>query len=266
MKRSERSIVILNRKGRSKLLVCASCGEIVICSECSLKMSQPDEDLLTCSRNHRRPVVCSFCLSTKLKNLRIGIGRAKEELEALLQEPVQEIHSNSEAVNLHNGKYLLGTNAALHRVDWADLIFFADYDQELYAGGYRSEETALSNLIRAIRITNTRARANGQVVIQTHSHKSELLRLIATGQFSSWSELHQQRRKLLSLPPYGSYAEVSGPGAKKYVDLIDVVEGIEILGPIEESWLIKSDSHSLLLRTLSKVERPKERIRIAING
>ena len=55
------------------------------------------------------------------------------------------------------------------------------------------------------------ARANGQVVIQTHSHKSELLRLIATGQFSSWSELHQQRRKLLSLPPYGSYAEVSGP-------------------------------------------------------
>ena len=266
MKRSERSIVILNRKGRSKLLVCASCGEIVICSECSLNMSQPDEDLLTCSRNHRRPVVCSFCLSTKLKNLRIGIGRAKEELEALLQEPVQEIHSNSEAVNLHNGKYLLGTNAALHRVDWADLIFFADYDQELYAGGYRSEETALSNLIRAIRITNTRARANGQVVIQTHSHKSELLRLIATGQFSSWSELHQQRRKLLSLPPYGSYAEVSGPGAKKYVDLIDVVEGIEILGPIEESWLIKSDSHSLLLRTLSKVERPKERIRIAING
>tara|TARA_Y100000287_G_scaffold3774_1_gene3159 strand:- start:2833 stop:3522 length:690 start_codon:yes stop_codon:yes gene_type:complete len=229
-------------------------------------MSQPDEDLLTCSRNHRRPVVCSFCLSTKLKNLRIGIGRAKEELEALLQEPVQEIHSNSEAVNLHNGKYLLGTNAALHRVDWADLIFFADYDQELYTGGYRSEETALSNLIRATRITNTRARANGQVVIQTHSHKSELLRLIATGQFSSWSELHQQRRKLLSLPPYGSYAEVSGPGAKKYVDQIDVVKGIEILGPIEESWLIKSDSHSLLLRTLSKVERPKERIRIAING
>ena len=78
--------------------------------------------------------------------------------------------------------------------------------------------------------------------------------------------MHQQRRKLLSLPPYGSYAEVSGPGAKKYVDLIDVEEGIEILGPIEESWLIKSDSHSLLLGTLSKVERPKERIRIAING
>ena len=100
MKNSERSIVILNRKGRSKLLVCASCGEIVICSECNSKMSQPNEDYLTCSRNHRRPIVCSFCLSTKLKNLRIGIGRAKEELEALLQEPVQEIHSNSEAVNL----------------------------------------------------------------------------------------------------------------------------------------------------------------------
>lgn len=266
MKNSERSIVILNRKGRSKLLVCASCGEIVICSECNSKMSQPNEDYLTCSRNHRRPIVCSFCLSTKLKNLRIGIGRAKEELEALLQEPVQEIHANSNDVNLHNGKYLLGTNAALHRVDWADLIFFADYDQELYAGGYRSEETALSNLIRAVRITNTRSRASGQVLIQTRSHKSELLGLIKTGEFSSWSELNQRRRKLLSLPPYGSYAEVSGPGAKKYVELIDVIEGIEVLGPLEGSWLIKSDSHSLLLETLSKVDRPKERVRVAINS
>ena len=266
MKNSEKSIVILNRKGRSKLLVCASCGEIVICSECNSKMSQPNEDYLTCSRNHRRPIACSFCLSTKLKNLRIGIGRAKEELEALLQEPVQEIHSNSSDVNLQHGKYLLGTNAALHRVDWADLIFFADYDQELYAGGYRSEETALSNLIRAVRITNTRSRANGQVIIQTHSHKSELLGLIKTGEFSTWSDLNQRRRKLLSLPPYGSYAEVSGPGAKKYVDLIDVIEGIEVLGPLEESWLIKSDSHSLLLKTLSKVDRPKERVRVAINA
>ena len=266
MKNTERSIVILNRKGRSKLLVCASCGEIVICSECNSKMSQPNEDYLTCSRNHRRPIVCSFCLSTKLKNLRIGIGRAKEELEALLQEQVQEIHSSSTDVNLHNGKYLLGTNAALHRVDWADLIFFADYDQELYGGGYRSEETALSNLIRAVRITNTRSRANGQVIIQTHSHKSELLGVIRTGQFSSWSELNQRRKKLLSLPPYGSYAEISGPGAKKYVDLIDAIKGIEVLGPLEESWLIKSDSHSLLLKTLSKIDRPKERVRVAINA
>ena len=76
----------------------------------------------------------------------------------------------------------------------------------------------------------------------------------------------QRRRKLLSLPPYGSYAEVSGPGAKKYVERIDVIEGIEVLGPLEGSWLIKSDSHSLLLETLSKVDRPKERVRVAINS
>ena len=266
MKNSERSVVILNRKGRSKLLVCASCGEIVICSECNSNMSQPNEDHLTCSRNHQRPIVCSFCLSTKLKNLRIGIGRAKEELEALLQENVQEIHSSASHVNLHNARYLLGTNAALHRVDWANLIFFADYDQELYGGGYRSEEIALSNLIRAVRITNTRSRDNGQVIIQTRSQKNEFLGVIRAGKFSSWGELNEQRRKLLSLPPYGSYAEISGPGAEKYVDLIAVTEGIEVLGPLNESWLIKSNSHSHLLQTLSEVNRPKERIRIAINS
>ena len=130
--------MILNRKGRSKLLVCSSCDEIVTCSECMGKMHQPNEDSLSCSEGHQRPVVCSFCLSTNLKNLRVGITRAKEELEALLQEEVQEIHSNGSNIDLQRGKYYLGTNAALHRVDWADIIFFADYDQELYTTNYLS--------------------------------------------------------------------------------------------------------------------------------
>ena len=266
LKDSERSLVILNRKGRSKLLVCSSCDEIVTCSECMGKMHQPNEDSLSCSEGHQRPVVCSFCLSTNLKNLRVGITRAKEELEALLQEEVQEIHSSGSNINLQRGKYYLGTNAALHRVDWADIIFFADYDQELYTTNYRSEEIALSNLVRAVRIVNARSRPAGQVILQTRSQKNKLIELIREGNFSKWSELNADRRKLLLLPPYGSYAEVSGSGANKYAEGLKFCDGIEVLGPSNGSWLVKAKSHSQLLQSLSSVPRPKEQLRIAVNG
>jgi primosomal protein N' (replication factor Y) len=229
-------------------------------------MSQPNDEYLICSQNHRRPVVCSYCLSTKLKNLRIGINRAKEELQALLQEAVQEIHSDTNDLNLHKCKYLLGTNAALHRVDWADVIFFADYDQELYASGYRSEEIALSNLIRAVRITNARPKSIGQVILQTRSQKNQLIEVIKAGDYERWHSINTQRRKLLSLPPYGSVAEISGPGAKDYVELIKPDQSIDVLGPLEGAWLIKSKSHEHLLKTVSGVPRPKARIRIAVNG
>ncbi|MBT94688.1 MAG: hypothetical protein CL431_01800 [Acidimicrobiaceae bacterium] len=266
LKNSDRSIVILNRKGRSKLLVCSSCDEVVVCAECMANMSQPNDEYLICSQNHRRPVVCSYCLSTKLKNLRIGITRAKDELQALLQQAVQEIHSDTNDLNLHKNKYLLGTNAALHRVDWADVIFFADYDQELYASGYRSEEIALSNLIRAVRITNARPKSSGQVILQTRSQKNQLIEVIKSGDFDRWNSINSNRRKLLSLPPYGSIAEVSGPGAKDYVELINLDDRIEVLGPLEGSWLIKSKSHGYLLKTVAGVPRPKARIRIAVNA
>jgi len=266
LKNSERAIVILNRKGRSKLLVCSSCDEVVVCTECMANMSQPNDEYLICPQGHERPIVCSYCLSTKLKNLRIGINRAKEELQALLQEAVQEIHSDTNDLNLHKCKYLLGTNAALHRVDWADVIFFADYDQELYASGYRSEEIALSNLIRAVRITNARPKSIGQVILQTRSQKNQLIEVIKAGDYERWHSINTQRRKLLSLPPYGSVAEISGPGAKDYVELIKPDQSIDVLGPLEGAWLIKSKSHEHLLKTVSGVPRPKARIRIAVNG
>ena len=71
------------------------------------------------------------------------------------------------------------------------------------------------------------------------------------GNFSKWSELTADRRKLLLLPPYGSYAEVSGTGANKYAEGLKFCVGIEVLGPSNGSWLVKAKSHSHLLQSLS---------------
>ena len=267
IKDSSRAIVILNRKGRSKLLACAVCNELAMCTECGSGMHQSNKDVLICARNnHERPVSCAHCLSTQLKNLRIGISKAIDELEHLLQENVQEIQRDTKELNLDSNRVFLGTKAALHRVDWADLVVFADFDQDLFTRGYRSEEQALTSVIRAIRITNARGRKMGSVFIQTRSAGNQLVEVIRKREISEWAEIETHRRSLLSLPPFGSYAAISGPGAEEFISQVPLSEKLEILGPSEGSWMIKSSQHSDLISVLSEIPRPSKRLRIAVNS
>ena len=267
IKDSNRAIVILNRKGRSKLLACAVCNELAMCTECGSGMHQSNKDILICARNnHERPVSCAHCLSTRLKNLRIGISKAIEELEHLLHENVQEIQRGTKELNLDASRVFLGTKAALHRVDWADLVVFADFDQDLFMKGYRSEEQALASVVRAIRITNPLGKKEGSVFIQTRSPNNQLVEVIRKREISEWAEIETSRRSLLSLPPFGSYAAISGPGAEEFVSQVPLSEKLEILGPSEGSWMIKSIQHSDLVSALSEVPRPSKRLRIAVNS
>jgi primosomal protein N' (replication factor Y) len=267
IKDSKRAIVILNRKGRSKLLACAVCNELTMCTECGSGMHQSHKDVLICARNnHERPVSCAHCLSTRLKNLRIGITKAIEELEHLLHENVQEIQRGTKELNLDASRVFLGTKAALHRVDWADLVVFADFDQDLFMKGYRSEEQALTSMVRAIRITNAVGKKAGNVFIQTRSPDNQLVEVIRKREISEWAEMETNRRSLLSLPPFGSYAAISGPGAEEFVSQVPLSEKLEILGPSEGSWMIKSSQHSDLISVLSETPRPSKRLRIAVNS
>src|SRR5262249_53873916 len=85
---SRRVVCVLNRKGRSRLLACALCGEVATCERCDAAVVQPASEL-RCERcGTERPVVCTACGSTKLRNLRVGVGRVREELVAILAEPV----------------------------------------------------------------------------------------------------------------------------------------------------------------------------------
>jgi uncharacterized protein YqeY len=42
-----------------------------------------------------RPIVCQACGSTTLKNLRAGVNRVREELEALVREAITEAGATS---------------------------------------------------------------------------------------------------------------------------------------------------------------------------
>ncbi|HUE58668.1 MAG TPA: hypothetical protein VMO88_03725, partial [Acidimicrobiales bacterium] len=157
---------VLNRTGRARLLACEACGELARCERCGSAVQQEPGGLLVCPQCAlTRPVVCASCGSTVLRRLRIGVTRAREELEVLAGRPVGEVTAST--AELPGADVLMGTEALLRRLSPADgfgAVAFVDFDQELLAPRVRAGSEALGLLAMASRLVGGRA---GRVLVQT---------------------------------------------------------------------------------------------------
>ena len=261
-----RVVIVLNRKGRSKLLSCRNCDELAVCDRCDSAVRQDDDtDLVCAAEGHRRPAVCTNCGATGFKNLRIGVGRAREELEALLREPVLEVTGDTEDKALDSARVLVGTEAVLHRIDGAAAVAFVDFDQELTAPRYRAGEQALGLLVRAGRLVGGRRGDGGEVLVQTRQPTHPVLRAAINADIATWSEAEATRRRLFSHPPFGALAQVSGQAAPEYIERLGSPLGIEVRGPVDGAWLVRAGDAETLADALATVERPSGRLRVAVD-
>src|SRR4029079_16439891 len=110
-------VCVLNRTGGARLLACAACGELVRCERHRIPLTQDAAGLLVCPEgDESRPAVCSHGGSTKLRTLREGVARMREELEALAMRPVIEVTAAHVLRDARADVYV-GTEAVLHQVD-----------------------------------------------------------------------------------------------------------------------------------------------------
>jgi primosomal protein N' (replication factor Y) len=122
-------VCVLNRTGRARLLACGACGELVRCETHRVPLTQDDAGLLVCPQgDESRPAVCAHCGSTSLRNLRQGVARVREELEALANRPVIEVTA-AHALRDARADVYIGTESVLHQVDRAKAVVFLDFDQ-----------------------------------------------------------------------------------------------------------------------------------------
>ncbi len=266
LRRDGQVACVLNRKGRSRLLACSRCDELAVCEHCGGALHQDDGGELVCAREgHRRPVVCASCGGTVFKNLRIGVSRAREELEALLREPVVEVTADTDEDAVARARVLVGTEAVLHRVRSLAAVAFVDFDQELVAPRYRAGEEALALIVRAGRLVGGRGTGTGEVLLQTRQPSHPVVRAAVSADIASWSDLEATRRQLLRYPPFAALAEISGSAAAEYMERLGRPLGLEVRGPVDGRWLVRAADHHTLADALGGVERPKGRLRIAVD-
>ena len=262
-----RVVCILNRTGRIRVLACRNCGELARCTRCGGAVAQAEvEGVLACGRcGEERPAVCAVCDSTKLKALRIGVSRATEELAALLATPAVELTADTPSPgDGDRARLVVGTEAALHRVDHAGLVAFLDVDQHLLAPRFAAGEEALALLARAARVVGTRG-GGGRVLVQTRVPGHETLAAAVHADPGLLAEAERPVRAQLGLPPFGALALLRGPGAPAFAAGLSGAGAVEVSALAEDRFLVRADDHAALADGLAAVERPSGRLRVEVD-
>jgi primosomal protein N' (replication factor Y) len=258
-----RLVCVLNRKGRARLLACAACRELIRCEPCGAAVDGTDDGLQCRRCGTVRPRICLACGGTKLATLRVGVTRAREELELLANKPVAEVSADTAAGPPPAGvPILVGTEAVLHRVVGARWVAFLDFDQELLAPRYRAAEAALAMLARAGRLVGGRS-AGGRLLLQTRMPGHEVIDAALHADPSRLAVVEAARRAALRFPPETAVASVSGQAAPAFVAAL--APGLEVLGPANDRWLLRAPDHKTLCDALAATPRPAGRLRIEVD-
>jgi primosomal protein N' (replication factor Y) len=284
-----RVLCVLNRTGRARVLACAACGELARCGRCGCPLSQRaparaagEGGVLECRRcGEERPQVCASCGSTRLRALRVGVSRVREELEALAGTAVAEVTAEHDAGVAATGAaaaggdaaVVVGTEAVLHRVGRADAVAFLDFDAELLAPRLRAGEEALALLARAARLVSRdpaaarSTRSAGRLLVQTRQPRHPVVLAAVSADPGVLAGAEEPVRRELGLPPYRAQALVSGPMADAYGRaLADAAGlGIEVRGPSDGAWSVLAPDPAVLADLLAAVPRPPGRLRVEVD-
>jgi primosomal protein N' (replication factor Y) len=289
-RRADRLVVVLNRTGRARLLACASCGAVARCERCGAAVAAVavaavavaaaagagpapgGGEVLCCPRCAQvRPVVCAACTSTRLRRLRIGVSRAREQLETLARRPVGEV--TAAAPGLPDAAVLVGTEAVLHRVDRADAVAFVDFDSQLLAPRYRAGEEALALLARASRLVGGRRHSGARIVVQTRLPDHPVVVAARRGHPAGTEAGEAAVRAELRLPPAASLAVLSGAAAPAYAGALAVAvtsgpagtPAVEVLDLGGGRFVVRADTTGELCDALGAVPRPGGRLRVEVD-
>jgi primosomal protein N' (replication factor Y) len=191
------AVCVLNRRGRFRLLVCDAC-----------------HDLLRWDHNAERPLVCPACGATRLRVVRTGVGRVREEIAALIPaKRVAAVDAGTDESPIA-GDILVGTEAVLHRADVRrrrpTLVAYLDLDQELLAPRYRAASQAHWLLVRGAQLLAARPRSDTRLLLQTRVPDHEVVRAVAEGRPAIVADSETTRRRALGYPPFGALAELTG--------------------------------------------------------
>ena len=222
------TVLLLNRRGNSRALVCVDCREVPQCPRCALAMTyhSANNRLMChyCGFSQPVPRRCPRC-GGPLKPMGTGTQKVEQELKTLMPEmAVDRMDADTvSAANPHekilehfqreNIPVLLGTQMVAKGLNLprVTLVGVLDADLSLYTGGYRAGETTF-NLLTQVVGRAGRGEQSGRAVIQTMVPNHRLIRLAADQDYDGFYELEIQLRQMQNAPPFGDRLMVTFQG------------------------------------------------------
>ena len=214
--RARRVALILNTKGRARLVACGTCRRVVRCTSCDGAMGMDENGHLACPRcGESRPGVCAECGSLKMALVRQGVSRVHEDVAkaaGVAIDGVTMVTAGASRESLqHANRLIVGTEAVLHRARDLDDVVLLDIDSHLLAPRYRAAESAMALVARSAWAVS-RSGNGPRVFVQTRDASHPALRALSESNIKSFLDHTIEQRRELQLPPFSSLVELSGEG------------------------------------------------------
>lgn len=250
IKKNNKVMFVINRRGYSSTLLCHECGHIEKCRACDIPMVLYKNDNTLkchyCSKTQPIPEKCSRCKSHKFDLLGSGTQRVQEHIEELFEMPTMRFDSDNvkkksekeELSRLISGdfsKILIGTKMMTRRITVTDKYSMAavlNVDSSLNLPDFRAMEKAYQELSSIIDLIEP----EGEVLIQTRFADTPLFRHLRYNNYASFAKEELTMRKSLNYPPYAKLLNIIFSGSPELSEKIrktirDADPNIEILGP-----------------------------------
>ena len=255
----DQAIILMNRRGYSKIRVCSKCGETLYCKHCHIPLVYHKQyNALMCHYCAALYPVNTPCPSCGAETYEF-VGGAIEKLEEEIQEWVanakvirmdRDTTQNVGAIDkiltaFRNREYniLLGTQmvAKGHDFPGVKLVGIVGADSGLGIPDFRSTEK-LFQLLSQTAGRAGRAEGGGRVFIQTLNPTEPVMQYAIHHDFNGFANLEVSNRQLAFYPPFCKLIEISC-GSRDENLLRDSVNRLEailrkessltVLGPVD---------------------------------
>ena len=245
----KQTILLLNRRGNSRALVCIDCRQTPECPRCSVHLTyhSANSRLMChyCGFSMAAPARCPAC-GGPLKTIGTGTQKVQQELAALFpdMETSRMDADTVSAVNTHekilehfqkeNVPVLLGTQMVAKGLNLPNvtLVGVLDGDLSLYSGGFRAGETTFNMLTQVVGRAG-RGDSTGRAVIQTLQPEHQVIGLAAKQDYDGFYDLEIRLRQAQAAPPFGDFALVTFSGQEEG----QVLRGAAVFRDSLNAWL-----------------------------
>ena len=245
----KQTILLLNRRGNSRALVCIDCRQTPECPRCSVHLTyhSANSRLMChyCGFSMAAPARCPAC-GGPLKTIGTGTQKVQQELAALFpdMETSRMDADTVSAVNTHekilehfqkeNVPVLLGTQMVAKGLNLPNvtLVGVLDGDLSLYSGGFRAGETTFNMLTQVVGRAG-RGDSAGRAVIQTLQPEHQVIGLAAKQDYDGFYDLEIRLRQAQAAPPFGDFALVTFSGQEEG----QVLRGAAVFRDSLNAWL-----------------------------
>lgn len=258
--RHEQSILFINRRGYSKIVMCRNCGETIKCPNCdvalTLHITTNTLQCHYCGFKMPNPTICPNCNSNAIKYMQDGTQKVEEELHKMLpearvirmdQDTVRGKNGHAEiidAINKHEADILVGTQIVAKGLDFplVSLVGVVNSDLGLNMPYYDAYERTY-DLIEQVSGRAGRKDTRGISIIQTYNPDNSAILSAAKHSYLAFYKDEIKKRELAKNPPFSDLIEIlitskdqhlAFNESKKIRNSLNSLKNCQVLGPVTD--------------------------------